>query len=325
MNGKKMFFKRQLLVITALLTIHSIYAQYMEIPHRLDTCTNCSGTGINPNYCRICHGTGQYGIRRVYERCPACAGGDKNCRYCGGTDVKSRIYPEMCRACAGGLPYKCRYCNNGLANIVDICKGQLKRQIPLWNYLDCVEDIYFIGDATINETYTIKKHKICKVNRGTIQMQNLKFTSVIYGRDSIVSKTNGMIGMLDYEDDYILKGGWSISDSIILCHIHEPQMQRFLRHDKDPIGKKQSYKTIWVNDSTFTGDMTYIVTPTHITCGHHEYYFRNGILTKKLSHGKAYCYKYLEFDDRGNWLSRDEFCESDIEPHRQIRTIKYLK
>ena len=133
------------------------------------------------------------------------------------------------------------------------------------------------------------------------------------------------MGMADYEDNYILKGGWLIPDSIIICHINEPQVQHFIKKGDNPIGTKKGYKVVCENDSTFKGDMTYMITPSHIICGHHEYFFNNGILTKKISHGKTFSYKYHEFDDRGNWLSRDEYSETIMEHKRQERTINYLK
>ena len=294
-----MISKKKLFVCLLVFSITQVlYAQHHEIPMRIDTCLHCSGTGINPNFCRICNGTGR---------------------------STSRQDGYMCRACAGGLPYICRYCNNGFSSVIDICKGQLNRNVPLWNNLGCLEDIFFIGDAIINETYTIKKHKICNVRSGSIQGQNQKSTSVIYGRDSIMSITMGMMGMADYEDIYILKGGWLTPDSIIICHINEPQMQHFIEKEENPIGTKKGYKVVCENDSTFKGDMTYMITPSHIICGHHEYFFNNGILTKKTSHGKTFSYKYHEFDDHGNWLSRDEYSETIMEHKRQERTINYLK
>lgn len=125
MNSKKKFFVYLLMFFTS----QVLYAQISEIPTRIGTCVNCSGTGINPNFCRICNGTGR---------------------------STSRQDGYMCRASAGGLPYICRYCNNGFSSIIDICEDQLKRDVPLWNKLGCIEDIFFIGDAIINETYTIK-------------------------------------------------------------------------------------------------------------------------------------------------------------------------
>lgn len=299
-------------------------AQHLGIPLRVDTCTNCKGTGINPFRCPVCRGTGQYGVRRVEERCPACAGGSDNCHVCNGTGRKVAIYPEMCRACAGGRPYRCPHCKNGFANIVDICKRDLKRIVPLWSHFDCVEDIFFIGNAEIDNSITIQNHKLIRVRKGSIEKQDLKCTYVRYLRDSIFAKTDGMMGMFDYEDDFFIVGGYSIPDSIITCHIHEPRMQRRLHKDSEPMGKRYCYKAVWVNDSTYNAGGTYMITPSHITSGHEEYFFENGLLTKKVSHGRSLLYKYLELDEKGNWLIREEYTDSAKEGRKEVRTIKYI-
>ena len=220
----------------------------------------------------------------------------------------------MCRACAGGRPYRCPDCNNGFASIVDICKKNLKSIVPLWSHFNCLEDIFFIGNAEINNRITIKNHKLIRVKNGSIERQNLKYTYVRYLRDSIFAKTDGIIGMADYEDDFIIVGRYSIPDSIITCHIHEPGMQRRLNKDREPVGKRYCYKTAWVNDSTYKADGTYMITPSHIICSHQEYFFENGILKKKIDHGKVVLYKYLEFDEKGNWL----------EVRKEVRKIKYI-
>lgn len=194
----------------------------------------------------------------------------------------------------------------------------------MWNHLDCLEDIFFIGNAEIDNSITIQNHKLIGVRKGSIEFQNLKYTHVRYLRDSIFAKTDGMMGMLDYEDDFIIVGGYFIPDSIITCHISEPYMQRFLNRDRDPMGKRYCYKAVRVNDSTYNAGGTYMITPSHIICGHEEYFFENGILTKKISHGKVLLYKYLEFDEKGNWLIREEYTESAKAGRKEVRKIKYL-
>ena len=71
-------------------------------------------------------------------------------------------------------------------------------------------------------------------------------------------------------------------------------------------------------------DMKYIITPNYIVCGHEEFFFKEGLLVKRVLHGKEYVYKYLKFDSRNNWIERDEITGAGEQVIRQNRTIRYL-
>ena len=137
--------KRGLILFLVCLNLLLSHAQYIEIPARLDTCVNCHGTSVNPNYCKVCNGTGRNKAWNEHNK---------------------HLESFHCRACAGGMPYICRQCKKGSSHIVDICFKEQKRFIPLWYYLGLIEDFYFIGNAEINNHFVIYNHKITKITSG---------------------------------------------------------------------------------------------------------------------------------------------------------------
>lgn len=295
--------KRGLIIFLACLNYLLCYAQYIEIPTRLDTCTNCHGTSVNPNYCRVCNGTGR---NKAWSE-------------------KNKYHQSIhCRACAGGKPYICRQCKNGLSPVVDGCFKEQKKYIPLWDRFGLIEDIYFIGNAEIDNSFVIFNHRIKSIKRGSLENQNLEYTSVTYNKENYkekcMARTAAMLGMLDYENVFVLETGLFLIDSIKTGYTPEPRMQKMLNNGKVNT-KRNSYKVHYKNDSTF---LKYIVTPNHIVCGHEEFYFKEGILVKKVSHKEEFIYKYLKFDTRNNWIERVEISKSRGQVIRQKRSIKYL-
>ena len=296
--------KRGLILFLVCLNLLLSHAQYIEIPARLDTCVNCHGTSVNPNYCKVCNGTGRNKAWNEHNK---------------------HLESFHCRACAGGMPYICRQCKKGFSHIVDICFKEQKRFIPLWSYLGLIEDFYFIGNAEINNSFVISNHKIIKKTSGTIERQNWQYTSVTYNKGNCKARTEGMIGMYDYERVYVLDVGLYHVDSIKTKYISEPKMQRIMRNEgRAEAARQDCYKEHYENDSTFIADMKYIVTPNHIVCGYEEFFFKEGLLVKRVLHGKEYVYKYLKFDSRNNWIERDEITVSGQQVIRQNRTIRYL-
>lgn len=80
-------------------------------------CT-CGDTGVSPNYCRVCKGTGvKYNI--IPEMCRACAGGNPHCSVCKGSGkYGTRRVKVACLSCDGKSTYKCPDClGNGSATI----------------------------------------------------------------------------------------------------------------------------------------------------------------------------------------------------------------
>lgn len=99
--------KRGLILFLVCLNLFLSHAQYIEIPTRLDTCVNFHGTSVNPNYCRVCNGAGQ---NKAWSE-------------------KNKYHQSFhCMACAGGMPYICRQCKNGLSHVVDICFKEFRRK-----------------------------------------------------------------------------------------------------------------------------------------------------------------------------------------------------
>jgi len=285
---------RVILLLFTLFFLHiNSKAQYIEIPLRVVSCDKCNGTGINPRKCPVCNGTGYDKIERGH----------------------------VCMACAGGLPYECPFCKNGKRNIVEQCKEGIMIHLPLWHHLDIIEDIYFIGNAEINRTHAIQNNKIQWCEKGTIQNQNIKRTTVSYDFGVCTSTTSGMMGMYDFQEIYSVIG-CLYPDSIHIIYIPEPQMQRFLNKEGYISQRTKDYKVKRQNDSIFQADCRYVITPNHIVYGHEEYFFENGILTMRIMHGMKYTYKYLKFDHHGNWILRDEYYNNKI--NRQKRKIKYL-
>ena len=301
---KKQIKKRGLILFFVCLNLLLSHAQYIEIPTRLDTCVNCHGTSVNPNYCRVCNGTGRNKAWSEYNR--------------------HRV-SFHCMACAGGMPYICSQCKNGFSHIVDICFKEQKRFMPLWYYLGLIEDFYFIGNAEINNSFVINNHKITKITSGTIENQNWQYTSVTYNNGKCKARTEGMIGMHDYEKVYVIDAGFYWVDSIKTKYTSEPKMQRIMRNEgRAEAARQDFYKAHYENDSTFIADMKYIITPNYILCGHEEFFFKEGLLVKRVLHGKEYVYKYLKFDSRNNWIERDEITGAGEQVIRQNRTIRYL-
>lgn len=209
-----------------------------------------------------------------------------------------------------------------LDSCIELRQQEVKHYLPLWHYLGIVEDIYFIGDAEINESHKISGNKVYWCREGTIEFQNLRRTEVTYSDNVCTAKTLGMRGMYDYEEIYSLIG-YPRLDSIKIEYIHEPGMQAHLNKDGHVNKNCKVYNVINENDSVYNADYRYIVCPNHIICGHEEYFFKNGILVRKILHGRSYTYKYLAFDLCGNWILRDEYLDNG-EKNRQERVIKYL-
>lgn len=295
-----------LLILFALGNICICKAQYKEIPLRLDTCLRCHGTGINPNYCRVCHGTG---LNKAWSE-------------------RTRDFTSYhCMACAGGLPYKCYNCTNGVANVTTNVINDLKLYIPLWSLLDMVEDVFFIGNAKINDRYIIKNHKIQSFYDGSIELQNRRYISISYNNDnnnlcSVI--INGMIGMYDYEKHYDLIGTHLALDSIKTLYIHEPHIQRYFSHNDSIVGEKHNWSAKYINDSTLVADDKYIITQNYIKCCHNKYFFENGIIVRKISYGKECVYKYLEFDTNNNWIQRDVLDKNNNIIRKETRKIQYF-
>ncbi len=304
--------KRGLILFLVCLNLLLSHAQYIEIPARLDTCVNCHGTSVNPNFCRVCNGTGR---NKAWNK-----------------DNK-HLESFYCKACAGGLPYICRQCKQGFSHIVDICFKKQESFIPLWYYLGLIEDFYFIGNAEINNSFVIYNHKITKITSGTIENQNCQYTqytTVTYNKGNCEARTEGMIGGMHgyekvYEKVYVLDVGlYRVEGITETKYFLNPNMQRLMCKEGRAEAARHCYKAHYENDSTFIADMKYIVTPNHIVCGHEEFFFKEGLLVKRVLHGKEYVYKYLKFDSRNNWIERDEITVSGQQVIRQNRTIRYL-
>lgn len=273
------------------------YARYVKIPERLDTCANCHGMRVNPNYCRECHGMG-------FSK-PQNSNG-----------MSGKAY--YCRACAGGLPYVCSYCDkNGFVDIVELCFRKEKEYVPLWNDLGALEDFYFVGNAVIQTDtclINIVGHKLQSLRKNFNKDSSRKYVSISYDEDSCMAREFGTIGMLDYERTYQLRT-FRIG-RIKSSYVIEPW--------RETLGKIKEYTVKYENDSTYVADLRYVVTPSHIVCGSEEFFFKNGILVKKISPQGTEIYKYRKFDKRNNWIERDRIIESRSLVVRQKRTIKYL-
>ncbi len=205
-------------------------------------------------------------------------------------------------------------------NAIDF--DSIKAFIPLWYNLGCLEDLYFIGNATINDSLTISEHKVLKIRSGSVYLENLKFTTVTYDEKECTAIIDGMVGMLDYRKIYTLLGTDSFPvDSIKTTYINEPWMQ--LHSNGEVKGKEHDYCIIQEDDSTFVGDYKYIIsTPNHIACGHEEFFFESGLAVKFISHGKIYEYKYKKLDAYGNWTLRDVFLNG-VKQRSEERKIQY--
>ena len=99
--------QRWINVITLMITLFLVDI----IPCRgQQTCSLCHGTGDNPNYCRVCKGSG-IGYKFIPEICMACAGGDQCCKICKGTGRHgTRRVKVPCSVCDGIPSIICPYC-----------------------------------------------------------------------------------------------------------------------------------------------------------------------------------------------------------------------
>lgn len=170
-------------------------------------CSICNGTGKNPDYCRICKGTG-IGYESIPKICSACDGINPYCPVCSdrkhrdikvkvpcsacngipsfkcpnckGTgktlDMNSKIAKVACSTCGGkgSVQKKCSACG-GTGNSVNVSEYRMKHDIDYWVCKKCRGmKIVTLKCTDCNGTGTEDSYIEIIKNR-TIQFLNVRF------------------------------------------------------------------------------------------------------------------------------------------------------